>query len=399
MNKGKFISMYTLLALLSFISCNNQKESVYADIKNLGNDTVFVEYRRLSEKENQEYIKDTVIANDGKFSYNFPIEGKYIVAFSPSKLIKTGYSGHKYSSDRLSIIQFVNTSEKIKIEGEIEKDYIDYHISGSDIGKDYAETRNKNKTTGLTIDSLEIAIEYYTHGPGGKDTPQDSLIQVLFDIRNKKNNEIRAEELNFIKNNPDSELSGYYLINQPLDSVDIYYKTLSEPAINGFFKPLLEKRIQQSREYIAIKENKKKIIEGKEAPDFILKDMEGKDVQLSDFQGKYVVLDFWGSWCGWCIHGFPRMKEYYNKYKNKAEFIGIDCYDKESDWKKAVIDNQLNWTQLINADTKDMEKNVIVLYGIEAYPTKIIIDKNRIIQAVVRGESDDFYKKLDEILR
>ena len=46
------------------------------------------------------------------------------------------------------------------------------------------------------------------------------------------------------------------------------------------------------------------------APDFTLTDIYGMPLTLSDFRGKYVVLDFWGSWCPWCIIGIPKMKEY-----------------------------------------------------------------------------------------
>ena len=51
------------------------------------------------------------------------------------------------------------------------------------------------------------------------------------------------------------------------------------------------------------------------APDFTLNDINGKPLVLSSLRGKYVILDFWGSWCVWCIRGIPNMKEYYNKYK------------------------------------------------------------------------------------
>ncbi|MBR5325385.1 MAG: TlpA family protein disulfide reductase, partial [Prevotella sp.] len=48
-----------------------------------------------------------------------------------------------------------------------------------------------------------------------------------------------------------------------------------------------------------------------EAPDFELNDINGKPLKLSSLRGKYVVLDFWGAWCRWCIKGIPEMKEAY----------------------------------------------------------------------------------------
>ena len=65
------------------------------------------------------------------------------------------------------------------------------------------------------------------------------------------------------------------------------------------------------------------------APDFELPDLQGNPLKLSSLRGKYVVLDFWGSWCIWCIRGVPRMKEAYSKYKDKMEILGVDCQDTE----------------------------------------------------------------------
>ena len=61
------------------------------------------------------------------------------------------------------------------------------------------------------------------------------------------------------------------------------------------------------------------------AKDFTLKDINGNDLSLSNLRGKYVVLDFWGSWCGWCMKGLPDMKAAYEKHKDNLEILGIDC--------------------------------------------------------------------------
>ena len=75
------------------------------------------------------------------------------------------------------------------------------------------------------------------------------------------------------------------------------------------------------------------IVEGAKAPDFSAKKVDGTTFTLSSLQGKYVVIDFWGSWCKWCIKGFPDMKTAYAKHKGKVEFVGIACRDTEEKWK------------------------------------------------------------------
>ena len=97
---------------------------------------------------------------------------------------------------------------------------------------------------------------------------------------------------------------------------------LSENVKNGRMKAFYQPMIDMAKKRAEAEEKAKKVqAAGVEAPDFTLKDIKGNDFKLSSLRGKIVVLDFWGSWCGWCIKGMPKMKEYYEKYKGKFEFL------------------------------------------------------------------------------
>lgn len=132
------------------------------------------------------------------------------------------------------------------------------------------------------------------------------------------------------------------------------------------------------------------------APDFTLNDINGKPLALSSLRGKYVVLDFWGSWCPWCIKGFPKMKEYYQKYAGKFEILGVDCNDPEQKWRTAVEQLELPWLHVYcpRSSSKILED-----YGIEGFPTKIIIDpKGQVVEEIV-GEDPRFYTLLDSLFK
>ena len=151
----------------------------------------------------------------------------------------------------------------------------------------------------------------------------------------------------------------------------------------------------QVKKIKARKEAEAKIKEGLPAPDFTLNDLNGQPLALSSLRGKYVVLDFWGSWCGWCIKGIPDMKKYYEKYKGKLEILGIDCRDTEEKWKAAVEKHELPWLHVRNAGDPD----VSILYAIQGYPTKIVVDPEGKIAKVVVGEDPAFYEYLDELFK
>lgn len=137
--------------------------------------------------------------------------------------------------------------------------------------------------------------------------------------------------------------------------------------------------------------------QGKElAPDFTLSDINGKPFTLSSLRGRIVVIDFWGSWCGWCIKGMPEMKEYYAKYKDRMEIVGVDCGDTEAAWKAAVEKYELPWTHVYNP--KGMG-DITGLYQIQGFPTKIIVGKDGEVVKTVIGEDLAFYTALDEIMK
>lgn len=135
--------------------------------------------------------------------------------------------------------------------------------------------------------------------------------------------------------------------------------------------------------------------EGMLAPNFVLNDINGKELSLNSLRGKYVVLDFWGSWCIWCIRGVPKMKEYYEKYAGKYEVLGIDCRDSESKWKDAVEFYKLPWLHVYNPS----DSKLLADYGIKGFPTKIIIDPQGRVDKVLVGESEAFYQYLDQLFQ
>ena len=71
------------------------------------------------------------------------------------------------------------------------------------------------------------------------------------------------------------------------------------------------------------------IADGQMAPDFTLKDINGNPLSLSSLRGKYVIIDFWGSWCIWCVRGMPKMKEYYKRIRTKIKEQGGSTGDNE----------------------------------------------------------------------
>lgn len=143
------------------------------------------------------------------------------------------------------------------------------------------------------------------------------------------------------------------------------------------------------------KHNWEKVVPGYQVPDFRLKNLDGEYMTLESFKGKYVLLDFWGTWCRWCIKGIPEMKEYYAKYRDRIEFVGIDCRDTEEAWREGVKKHELPWVNLYNGH----DQEIVIEYGIQGYPTKIIVGPDGKVVEAFLSEDPAMYEKLDEMFR
>ncbi len=202
--------------------------------------------------------------------------------------------------------------------------------------------------------------------------------------------------LDFIKSHPNYEASvemvGVLSSISP-EKMKEGIALLSPDVKNGRMKTLID-------EIVKTAENSQQnmpptLAEGSEAPDFTLTDINGGQQSLKALRGKVVVIDFWGSWCGWCIKGFPKMKEYYEKYKGKMEILGVDCNDTQQAWRKAVADNALPWLHVYCPK----ESPLLGQYQIQGFPTKVIVSAEGKIVRTVIGEDPQFYTFLDELLK
>lgn len=209
-------------------------------------------------------------------------------------------------------------------------------------------------------------------------------------------NRMQDLRCDFIRSHADQNVAVYALSRDlPVEKVGEMLDVVAEPVRTGVMAPLYRQVKDGYDKEMARRVAAERVKEGNVAPDFTLKDLNGNDFTLSSLRGKYVVLDFWGSWCGWCIKGIPDMKKAYAKCKAKVEFVGIDCRDTEEKWRKAVEEYNVPWLHVRNGDNPD----VSVLYAVRGYPTKIVISPEGTILKVVVGEDPEFYTYLDGLMK
>lgn len=111
-------------------------------------------------------------------------------------------------------------------------------------------------------------------------------------------------------------------------------------------------------------------------------DTLGSERRLSDFagKGKYVMVDFWASWCGPCRAAIPHVRDLYKKYGDKLEILAVSLDSAEKPWRKAMADEQMEWTQLWADKTR--VSPITEAYQVHSIPFLMLLDpEGRIIHA------------------
>jgi len=284
-----------------------------------------------------------------------------------------------------TIMFYIEPNDTLIITGKLKKYSVDYTLSGNKISKQYSEYRKEYLP--LMERKIKKYIEFEKYYSQKYDKDSISLKEKEFWAFNKY---MWLESLKFVDKHLDYEFSPKLIIPEyiSLDSLLMYKDKFSEHVLNtDIGKDFLE----NVKRFV----NKKASQNKSKAFDFTFTNKIGQAKKLSDYKGKYVMIDFWGSWCGYCIKEIPLMKKYYEKYSNRIEFIGIVCYDSQEKMDKAIKKHSIDWQNILNSKKNDIAKQ----YGIIAYPTKIIIDRNGFILAIFSDVGKDFYAKLDELMK
>lgn len=346
--------------------------TVKAELKDVTGDTVFV---HLWKPDFTGFEKtDTLKVKKGKFTIQNTDSKMRLVNCQ----VKTA-EGEK----RLSM--YLVPGENATVTGTTEKTV----WGGSQFYKDYQAL--EDATDPIQEKMYEVGYSYHSQVEKGANA--DSLQKIIDPIYNDLKKQLDQKKMEFITANPKSGAGVTVLMG--LEEPEKALETMSTVAADSkysYFVDFVKANIE--REKIR-EEARKKVADGKMAPDFTLKDINGNDLTLSSLRGKYLILDFWGSWCVWCIKGFPEMKKYYEKYSDRLEILGVDCSDTEDKWKAAVEKNELKWKQVYNPRDSKVE----AMYAITGYPTKILIDPEGKIVKTVVGENPEFYKFLDELFK
>lgn len=107
---------------------------------------------------------------------------------------------------------------------------------------------------------------------------------------------------------------------------------------------------------------------------------DGTVFRLEQLRGYYVLIDFWGSWCGPCRAENPGLVQLHRRYNGAKfkeakgfEIISIALENNQEQWQRAVKADGLVWSYHI-LETQRLKGPLAKQFGIRQIPTKYLLN-------------------------
>lgn len=381
-----------LIIFLAAVSCERKTDdfSVDLDVKGITSTHASLTVFGLRDSvkipsDNPRYI--SVPVEDGKVSIlgTTPQPAVLRLTFSEDRQFFKNV-GRGYFPNKASSLWFVvGPGTRLKLSGDLTgKNFVDMYPSGDYENKMFArlssvlfpvQSRMGDIAVALAVDSTltDVAKEALKKESDALDTCSDSIRR------------------DFVSKNP-SCIASLWLME------DMLVRSQMEPME---LEPLLAKvapKYHDNYFYYTVAgriEGAKSASVGAPCPRLTGEDMDGNPFDIEDCRGKYVLIDFWGTWCGACLHGMPAMRAFRDKHADKLMIVGV-ANDKDKELvRKCMQQKGMDWTNLMQGKGED---DFVAKFNVQGFPTKIVLDPRGTIVYRDSGESEEFYAEVEKIL-
>ena len=127
------------------------------------------------------------------------------------------------------------------------------------------------------------------------------------------------------------------------------------------------------------------------AYEFEMEDQFGNVHRLDDYKGKVIFLNFWATWCGPCRNEMPEIQKLYEEYAAQGEnaevaVIGVAGPGMGGEGSREEITAFMEENGYTYPVLMDETGEMFSYYGISAFPTTFMIDRDGNVYGYVSGQ-------------
>ena len=136
------------------------------------------------------------------------------------------------------------------------------------------------------------------------------------------------------------------------------------------------------------------------ATDFTVYDVDGNPVSLSQQVGKPCIVNFWATWCKYCVEKLPTFDQYCAEYGDEINFMMVDLPDGAYETKEGALAfaAQEGYSFPVYFDSDGSASNA---YGITGIPMTLLVNRDGSLLQTHVGLMDEQTLKgyIDELMK
>jgi cytochrome c biogenesis protein CcmG/thiol:disulfide interchange protein DsbE len=110
--------------------------------------------------------------------------------------------------------------------------------------------------------------------------------------------------------------------------------------------------------------------------------LDGQAFDLSAYKGKPVVINYWATWCGYCVQEMPELVAFTAAHP-EVQVIGVNVQDDAAAARQFVAQQGLTFPQV-----SDPQGKLLQTIGSQGIPTTLFLDAGLVVREKIVGATD-----------
>jgi len=162
---------------------------------------------------------------------------------------------------------------------------------------------------------------------------------------------------------------------------DTYHRAVRLMSTINVFKPFIANKDIQKSPKVVSSGPVLKPYKGKQRIRLRLKTFDDQILDINSYKNQVVLLNFWASWCKPCVKEIPSLIRLQQQFKDQSfQIITINIGESKKDMADFLKKVKLELPIMLDTDGQAVKD-----WGVYAYPSNFVLDKDGVIRYAYRG--------------